>query len=135
MPGLAATYHNLGHYLHRHARQPAAAVASHLAAALIGFLAAAGDAHMSVRAAARALPALSLAAPPPCRPTWRTCAARSATLRARTAPSLALADLIAALSPDPERSERILRTLIELAQAMATRSRRRWWPRRGGRHR
>jgi hypothetical protein len=49
---IATSYKNLGNYLHRYARQPAAALACHLTATLIRALIAAGDAEISVGAAA-----------------------------------------------------------------------------------
>lgn len=67
---LAVSYHNLGIYLHVHARQSAAALAAHLAAALIYALADIGgtgsqSATSSVRAAAADLREFGTAAEAP----------------------------------------------------------------------
>jgi hypothetical protein len=125
--GIAVRYHNLGNYLRRHARQPAPALACHLAAALIRALTGAADLDDSVRAAAadlRALgPAASFAArtdlgefgpavTPPgdvdglCRQIGEI-------------PGADLARLLAALAPDPAAVEQALRQLITQAQTEA----------------
>jgi tetratricopeptide (TPR) repeat protein len=56
--GIAVSYDHLGGYLRRHAHQPAAALAHHLAAALIRALAGAGGTDEAVRATASDLRAL-----------------------------------------------------------------------------
>ena len=80
--GIAVSYHNLGDYLLRHARQPARAFASHLAAALIYSLTGAEGGSDSVRAAAIDL--REAGADATRRQTRRTCAASSATSPAPT---------------------------------------------------
>jgi hypothetical protein len=62
--GIAVGYHNLGNYLHHHARQPAPALASHLAG-LIHALAETGLADDSAGAAAEDLREFGSAAVPP----------------------------------------------------------------------
>jgi tetratricopeptide (TPR) repeat protein len=55
---IAVGYHNLGNYLRRHARQPAPALACHLAAALIRAITSAEGSEDSIRAAVADLRAL-----------------------------------------------------------------------------
>jgi hypothetical protein len=112
VPAIAISYHNLGNYQRRHARQPAPALASHLASALIEALAGTDDAGQSIRAAATDLRELGSAAVPP---------RDVADLGERLAdiPGTDLPRLIAALSPDPETAEQTLRDLIAQAQELA----------------
>ena len=99
-PGIAVSYHNLGNYLRRHARQPAPALASHLAAALLHTLTSADgtSAADSARQAAGDLRELRTAATPPadvaglCR-------------QAGDIPGTDLPGLIAKFSPDPDTAE------------------------------
>jgi hypothetical protein len=110
--GIAVSYHNLGNYLRRHARQPAPALASHLAATLIRTLAGADGADRSLNAATDDLREFGAAAVPP---------HDVADLCERLAdiPGTDLTRLIAALSPDLQAAEQTLRDLIALAQEQA----------------
>jgi tetratricopeptide (TPR) repeat protein len=119
---IAVSYHNLGLYLRRHARQPAPALASHLAAALIRSVAGkggtgTGSATNSAREAATDLRELGTGTVPP---------ADVADLCRQVGdiPGTNLPGLIAALSPDPDTAEQALRDLIgqvrELAAAAPT---------------
>ena len=117
VPGVAVSYHNLGRYLRDHARRPAAAFASHLAAALIrGFAGIGGTGPDSADGAA----------------CEAACDLRESG--AQTVPPLDVADLcrnlgdipgtdpaslIAWLSPDPETAGRTLRELIARTTEMA----------------
>ncbi len=111
---IAVSYHNLGHCLH-HGRQPAAAVASHLASALISAMIGTDDEDQSVSAAATGLRELGTAATPP---------ADVADLCRQVGDigGTDLPGLITRLSPDPETAEAALRDLIAQAVAMAARS-------------
>ena len=110
--GIEVGYHNLGDYLHRHARQPAPALASHLASALICVLTGADDGGESVGAAATDLRELGSAAIPPadvidlCR-------------QIGDIPGTNLPGLLAALSPAPDTTEQALRDLVAQAQELA----------------
>jgi CHAT domain len=110
--GIAVSYHNLGNYLHRHARQPAPALASRLTAALISTLAGDGLANDSTLAAATDLRESGTAAVPP---------ANVADLCRILGdiPGTNLPGLLAALSPDAGTAERTLRDLIAQAQELA----------------
>jgi tetratricopeptide (TPR) repeat protein len=111
---IAVSYHNLGNYLHRHARQPAQALAYHLAAALIRALTGAEGADRSIRAAATDLRAVST---PP-----------ASVLPPADGPSLCrllgdipgtdLARLLTALAPDPATADQALHDLIAQAQVL-----------------
>jgi tetratricopeptide (TPR) repeat protein len=111
--GIAISHHNLGNYLRRHARQPAQALASHLAAALIDTLTGAGDYQKAIPKAATELRESGTAATPP---------ASVADLDHQLGdiPGTDLAALLAALSPDPDTTEQALRDLIAQAQDLAT---------------
>jgi hypothetical protein len=112
MPHIAASYHSLGHYLHAYARQPARALAYHLAAALIRALTGSAGTDDSAQAAASDLRVFGADAVPPtdvadlCR-------------QVGDIPGTDLPSLIAALSPDPENAEAALCTLIAQAQEIA----------------
>ncbi len=111
--GAAASYHNHGTYL----RQPAAALASHLAAALIRALVGIGGGQPgttldSVRNAAFNLRQLGTAAVLP-----TSLAALDRQIG--KIPGTDLPDLIARLSPDLATAERTLRDLVTGAQALA----------------
>jgi hypothetical protein len=109
---IAVSYHNLGNYLRRHARQPAPALACHLASALICALTGADDGGQSVRAAATDLRELGAADTPPadvaglCR-------------QAGDIPGTDLGRLLTALAPDPAVAEQALQRLVAQAQAEA----------------
>jgi hypothetical protein len=118
---IAVSYHNLGIYLRRHARQPAQALACHLAAALIRFLigapTGAQGAEGSVRAAATDLRALSSEG------------AGADDLPSADVPALCrqigeipgadLERLLTALAPDPATIDQALRDLTAQARAQA----------------
>lgn len=128
VPGIAGSYYNLGSYLHRDARQPAIALATHLAAALIRALAGSDEATHQIDAAALDLREFGSVAVPP---------ANVADLCDRLAdiPGTDLPGLLATLSSDFETAERTLHDLVAQAQATATRSRWKWWPWPRGRRR
>jgi hypothetical protein len=109
---IAVSYHNLGNLLHRYARQPAPALASHLAAALIFTLIKGGHTDQAIDAAVTDLRELGTAAVPP-----RDVADLSQMIA--DIPGTDLPRLIAALSPDPETAEQALRDLIAQAQQLA----------------
>jgi tetratricopeptide (TPR) repeat protein len=116
VPSIAVSYHNLGISVRR-ARQPVQALASHLAAAFLRTLAGvggdhAGSANDSARAAALDLREFGTAAVPP-RDVADLCG------RLAGIPGTDLPRLIAALSPDPETAEQVLRGLITQAQELA----------------
>jgi hypothetical protein len=120
VPAIAISYRNLGTYLHLHARQPAKALSSHLATALIGSLAGIGgnspaSPQAAIRAATADLREFGTAAIPP-RDIAELCDQLSGI------PGTDLPRLIATLTPDPETAERALRDLI----AKATRTARPW---------
>ncbi len=114
--GIAASYHNHGTYL-RYLRQPASALASHLAAALIRTLIGIGGGQLgtaldSVRNTASDLRELGTDAVPP-----TSLAALNRQLG--DIPSTGLPGLIARLSPDPEAAEATLRSLVVKARELA----------------
>jgi hypothetical protein len=110
--GIAVSYHNLGDYLLRHARQPAQALASHLAAALIYTLTRAEGAGDSVRTAAIDLREAGIGATPP---------ADVADLSRQLGdiPGADLTCLLEAVSPDADATGQVLRALIAQARALA----------------
>ncbi|MBO0805289.1 MAG: CHAT domain-containing protein [Nocardiopsaceae bacterium] len=118
--GIATSYHNLGNFLHRHARQPAAALSAHLTAALIFALTCSGGtgggsggtAAGSVRAAAADLREFGAAAEPPA--DIADLCDRLADIEGTDLPAL-----IEQLSPDPETAEQTLRDLIAQARQLA----------------
>jgi hypothetical protein len=131
--GIASSYHNLGNYLHTHARQPTLAVASHLTAALIRTLMGiSGDggesANGSTWNAARDLREFGPSAVPP-RDIGDLCG------RLADIPGTDLPRLIATLSPDPRTAEQTLSDLITQAHMLAAQPppagsaqpKRRWW--------
>ena len=134
--GIAASYHNLGTYLHRHDRQPALALACHLASALISAFASIEDNGDSVDSAAADLYEFDTAAIPP---------TDLADLERQVGdiPGTDLTRLIDEISPGSETAERTLQGLIAQAEAQALAARRsatasaKWrrWPWRGGRSR
>jgi hypothetical protein len=125
--GIAVSYHNLGNYLRRHARQPAPALACHLAAALIRALTGADGAGRSVTAAAADLRALGPAASFAARTDQREfglAAAPPADVaalcrQAGDIPGTDLPRLLTALAPDPAAAEQSLQQLIIQAEAEA----------------
>jgi hypothetical protein len=110
--GITVSYHNLGNYLRRHARQPAAALACHLASALICVLATAEGTEDSVHSAVIDLRELG---------TDATLPADMPTLcdQVGDIPGTDLASLLTALAPDPATGEQALRELIAQAQTLA----------------
>jgi hypothetical protein len=117
VPAIAACYHNLGRYLRRHARQPAAALAAHLTAALICALTGIGGTGDdgtagSIRAAATDLRASGIADEPPA-DTADLCR-RLADIEGTDLPAL-----IEKLSPDPQTAERTFQDLIAQAVELA----------------
>jgi hypothetical protein len=109
---ITISYHNLGNYLHLHARQPAPALASHLAAALIRALTGANDGGLSTDAAVADLGEFGPAATPPADIT-------ALCRQAGDIPGADLGQLLAALAPDPDIAEQALRQLVDQAQAQA----------------
>jgi len=114
---IAASYHNLGNWLHRYARQPAAAIASHLTAALIRALAGAAGTHTdsadgAVREAVIDLRAFGAAAIPP--PDIADLIRQIGDI-----PGTDLPGLIAKLSPARVTAEQTLRGLIAQAHELA----------------
>jgi hypothetical protein len=112
VPGITRSYHNLGNYFHKHVREAAPAIASHLASALIEVLSGTDDDGQSARPAAIDLYAFGSAATPP-HDVDGLCD------RLADIPGTDLPRLIAALSPDPETAERVLRDLIAQALELA----------------
>jgi hypothetical protein len=115
--GIAISYHNLGNHLRLDARQPAQALASHLAAALIRTLTGSGgtgsaSAAGSTRQATIDVRKFGGDAVPPhdvsalCR-------------QVGDIPGTDLPSLIARLSPDPQTAEQVLGDLIAQAQSHA----------------
>jgi hypothetical protein len=109
MPHIALSYHNLGHYLHAHARQPAQAIACHLAAALIRALSGAAGTDDSIQAAATDLRVFGPDAIPPAN-------VADLCLRLSDIPGTNLPGLIVRLSPDPDASDEVLCDLIAQAR-------------------
>ena len=114
---IAISYHNLGGYLHDHARDPATALASRLAAALIRVLVGISGTGSNtpanaVRGAVADLRVLGPGTAPP---------ASVADLARQVGeiPGTDLPGLIAKLSPDPGTADRLLRDLIAQAQEQA----------------
>jgi hypothetical protein len=110
--GIAVSYHNLGSCLSRHARQPAPALACHLAAALIRALTGSKGNEDPVGAAATDLLALAADATPP---------ADVADLSRQVGdiPGTDLPGLLAVLAPDPAAADQALRDLITQAQTQS----------------
>jgi hypothetical protein len=111
--GIAGSYHNLGSYLHRHARQPDAALACHLAATLIRTLARAAEADQSARAAAGDLRAAGAGARLP---------ADVAALSARVGagiPGTDLGRLLDAFVPTAGAAKQVLGELVMLVRDLA----------------
>lgn len=110
--GITVIYHHLGGYLRRHARQPAPALACHLASALIRALTGADDGGRSVSAASTDLRAFGADAAPP---------ADVAALCRQVGeiPGTDLRRLLADLAPEPTVADRVLGQLIDQAQAQA----------------
>jgi CHAT domain-containing protein len=109
---IARHYHDLGTFLARNSRQPALALANHLAAGLICTIAAADGIDIALHDAARDLFVFGTDAEPPtdvadlCR-------------KIGDIPGTDLVGLFARLSPDPETAERTLRELIAQARESA----------------
>jgi hypothetical protein len=112
VPGIAASYHNLGNYLAVHARQLAPALASHLAAALIRALVECGGSG-SVAAAAADRRELGASVTPPADlpDLFRLIG---------DIPGTGLADLIARLSPDQAAAEHALAQLVRAMNIQAS---------------
>ena len=110
--GIAVSYHNLGDYLLCHARQPAAALASHLAAALIYTITGAEGAGDSVSNAAVDIREAGGDAGPP---------AGAADLCRRLAdiPGTDLTSLLKKVSISADATEQVLRALIARTRALA----------------
>ena len=135
--GIATSYHNLGTYLHRQDRQPALALACHLASALISAFASIDDNGESVDSAAADLYEFDTAAILP---------TDLADLERQVGeiPGTDLTRLIGEISPSSETAERTLQGLIAQAEAQALAARRSatasakwrwWWPWGGDRSR
>jgi hypothetical protein len=129
---IAVGYNTHGDYLRRHARQPAPALASHLAAALILTLTGIGgdnssSARDSIQRAAADLRELGTAAVPP---------AGVAELERQLGdlPGTDLPGLIQRLCPDAARAQQAFHDVAAQAQARAASpsARRRRWPWTGG---
>lgn len=117
VPSIALVYHNHGYYLRTLARQPAEALASHLAAALITTLAGIEEngnltAEFSVASAAAALRAFGRAAVPPTD-------VASLCRRLDVIPGTDLAGLLDAHTPGPGTAEQIFADLVTQAQDQA----------------
>jgi len=111
VPGIPVSYHNLGLYLRRHARQPAPALACHLAAALIYTLTGSGLAADSVHGAAKDILEFgALAVPPRDVPDL--------SRQIGDIPGTDLPGLIAAFSPSAQTAEQALRDIISQAQEL-----------------
>jgi hypothetical protein len=111
--GVAVSYHNLGNYLSRHARQPAPALACHLASALICALTGAEGTEASVRAAMADLRAFGAEATMPadvpglCR-------------QVGDIPGADLDRLLAALVSDPDALEESFQELVAAVHEAAS---------------
>jgi tetratricopeptide (TPR) repeat protein len=110
--GIATSYHNLGIYRGLYSRQFARAVASHLAAALIGYLTGAGDVHGSAPFAATGLRELGGNAVLPT-------SVADLDRKIGDIPGTDLPRLIVKLSPDPEDAKQALHDLIAQAMELA----------------
>ena len=110
--GIAVSYHNLGDYLLGHARQPAAALASHLAAALIYSITSAEGADDSVSNAAIDIREAGADAAPP---------ADVADLCRQVGdiPGTDLTSLLKKVSIGADATDQVLRALIARARALA----------------
>jgi tetratricopeptide (TPR) repeat protein len=111
---IPVSYHNLGNYLRDHARKPAEALATHLAAALIFTLTRIGDATpgSAVRSAAADLREFGSAAEPPCDLSdlcHRLCHFEGTSLPG----------LVEKLSPNQRVAEQTLQDLITQAKQQA----------------
>jgi hypothetical protein len=125
--GIAVSYHNLGNYVHRHARQPGPAMACHLASALIRALTGAEGTDLSVRAAAADL--LALGATPASTVSLADASPPANAIPPADVPALCrqigdipgtdLPRLLAVLVPDPATADQTLRDLTAQAQALA----------------
>jgi hypothetical protein len=112
---IAVSYHNLGTYLRDHARQPGAALASHLTSALIRTLTGVGgSAADSTRQAAADLLEIGASAIPPADVT-------DLCRQIGDLPGTDLPRLIATLPPSIESAEVVLRDLVAQAQEIAAR--------------
>jgi tetratricopeptide (TPR) repeat protein len=109
IPHIALSYHNLGHYLHTHARQPAPALACHLAAALIRALTRTAGTDESVQAAAADLRVFGTNAIVPT-DVPDLCSQLS------DSPGTDLPSLIAKISSDPDATGQVLRDIITQAR-------------------
>ena len=109
---IAIGHHNLGYILHRYARQPASALAHHLAAALIFALAGADRVDESARLAAVDLRAVhdDVAAPANVTDLCR---------QAAEVTGVDLRRLLTSLAPDPDTAEQTLQELTVRVQALA----------------
>ncbi|HEX3963297.1 MAG TPA: CHAT domain-containing protein [Trebonia sp.] len=128
---IAVSYHNLGYYLCRHARQPVQALACHLAAALIRAVTGAEGADGSVRAAAIDLRSFTaedaggpsrVAASGSDEPTPDAVPPTDVPALCRLVgdiPGTDLPGLIAALAADPATADQTLRDLTAQAQDQA----------------
>jgi hypothetical protein len=110
--GMAVSYHKLGDYLLGHARQPAAALAGHLAAALICALTGAEGGDDSVRSAAIDIREAGADVAPP---------ADAADLYRRLAgiPGTDLTSLLKEVSPGADATDQVLRALVAHARTLA----------------
>jgi tetratricopeptide (TPR) repeat protein len=112
LPSIAASYSNLGEYLHRHARQPAEALASHLAADLICVLTGGMWTSRLIHGAATDLRELGTAAVLPV-------SVADLARQLGDIPGTDLPGLIRQVCPDAETAERTLRDVITQAQELA----------------
>jgi hypothetical protein len=113
--GIVASYVNLGTYLHRHTSQPAAALAAHLAAALIRILVGTGPGDELTNTLAIHLRLLGTAAVPPT-------SVADLDRQLGDIPGTDLPALIASLSPGAETADRTLRDLIAQVQVLSATS-------------
>jgi tetratricopeptide (TPR) repeat protein len=111
---IANGYHNLGILLDVHARQPAPALASHLAAALICALTGIAGTDHSIHSAKITLRAHGSAAVPPVN-------VADLCRRVGEIPGTDLPGLLAKLSPDPETADNALGEIIKAARRLAGR--------------
>lgn len=106
---IAVAHRNLGTYLHAFARQPASALAHHLADALINTLASGGDNDESMRAVASDLRALGVDAPVPVD-------VADLCHRVAAVPGVKLERLLATLVPHPHAAQQALQDLTACAR-------------------